>query len=130
MYCSKCNNQIDDNATFCPHCGESVKSEKYTTWDYFGKAADIAGPIVFGLSFIPIFNFFILGFSIHAIAASILGFKSEKYKNKSKRALGFSIAATAMPFVYYAIYYILILCCYVLFALISVFIGLLGSIIS
>lgn len=28
MYCKNCNEHIDDNASFCPYCGESVNNEE------------------------------------------------------------------------------------------------------
>ena len=27
MYCTKCGNKIDDNANFCPRCGEKITRE-------------------------------------------------------------------------------------------------------
>jgi uncharacterized membrane protein YvbJ len=27
MYCKKCGKQVDDNATFCPYCGENLQQQ-------------------------------------------------------------------------------------------------------
>lgn len=121
MFCSKCGNEMPDNAKVCPHCGAPVEVEEEKAmasdvpveakadveqkpakvWTVFSIIGKILGIVCFATAFIPYLNYMSLLFAVPGIVFSCLGrkAKTEAADKNFRLGLGFSIAAIVVAIV-------------------------------
>lgn len=95
-YCSKCGNEVLDEAVVCPKCGCSVDYEKVSTYSQSSRSQTNGFAIA---GFVCSFFIPLLGWIFGGIGLS----KAKKTDGKGK---GFSTAAIAIATVVFLIYFI------------------------
>lgn len=89
MFCSKCGNEVLDEAVICPKCGCMLKDEKMTV-STDNKQKVSKAPVIFGILGIVFAWLFALVGHVLSIIGIVLGIK-EYSKNKVMTGLILSI---------------------------------------
>ena len=121
IYCYNCGKELEDDAKVCPTCGAKIVEEEVvevveaTEKPKTKKAYTVLGKIGYILSivsmciwWIPFFGIMALDTGIVGIIFNIFGKKDPDLNAKCKKGFVLSIVATALAFVAYIIWVVLI----------------------
>ncbi|MCD7729356.1 MAG: zinc ribbon domain-containing protein [Clostridia bacterium] len=102
MYCRNCGKELDDSATFCPHCG--VPTDNYIPPETnFSTATNVCAIVGFILSFFVV---------IAGLVISIIGYKKAPEYNGNGKGLaiaGIIISAAEIAVVFFSVVFWIII---------------------
>lgn len=121
IYCYNCGKELEDDAKVCPTCGakiveeEAVEVVEATEKPKTKKAYTVLGKIGYILSivsmciwWIPFFGLLALDTGIVGIVFNVFGKKDPDLNEKCKKGFVLSIVATALAFVAYIIFVVVL----------------------
>ncbi len=121
IYCYNCGKELEDDAKVCPTCGAKIVEEEVvevveaTEKPKTKKAYTVLGKIGYILSivsmciwWIPIVGLIALDTGIVGIIFNIFGKKDPDLNEKCKKGFVLSIVATALAFVTYIIWVVVL----------------------